>query len=81
MRFSNRLLMASDKYLKKCKWTDIALLKFCLCAIGIVIGLGIAKENRKCVRTAAILVFMATYIPLMSKFLPILIDEFTDLDV
>lgn len=81
MGFFNRLFMASDKFLKKCKWTDIALLKLCLCAIGIVIGLGIAREHRKCVRTAAILVFMATYVPLMGKFLPILIDEFNDRNV
>lgn len=72
----NKLFDASDKYLEKCKWMDIALLKFCLCAIGILIGMRIPKDKRNAARVTAGIVFTAAYVPLMAKFLPFLIDEF-----
>ena len=74
------LFAAADKYLKKSSWKDMALLKFCLCAIGILIGLNVTSDKRKCVKNTAIFVFIVTYIPLMAKFLPFLLDEFSASD-
>lgn len=74
MKIFDRLFSASDRYLKKCRWTDMALLKFCLCAIGILIGIGIPHKDKKAVGFAAGLVFIATYIPLMAKFVPYLLE-------
>lgn len=76
MMLFHKLFDTADNYLKKCKWTDMALLKLCLCSVGIIIGMGIPKEKKKTVRIAAGAVFAAAYLPLMAKFLPFLIDEF-----
>lgn len=73
-----KLFDAADNYLKECKWTDMALLKFCLCSVGIIIGMSIPKGKKNTVRIAAGAVFAVTYLPLMAKFLPFLIDEFKD---
>lgn len=66
-----KLFECADAYLKECSWKDLALVKFCLCAIGVIIGLCIPKEKKRCPLIAASLVFTVTYIPLMVKFLRI----------
>lgn len=75
MKIFDRLFQASDNYLKQCKWTDMALLKFCLCAIGVTVGISIPPKNKRAAFIAAGIVFVSTYIPLMAKFLPILGDS------
>lgn len=67
-----RLFSAADEYLKDCTWRDMALLKFCLCAIGVLIGVAIPARRKKCAVWCAAAVFLATYIPLMKKFLAVL---------
>ncbi|MGN1101072.1 MAG: hypothetical protein ACI4RG_02705 [Huintestinicola sp.] len=37
-----RLFEYADRYIKESDWKDIALLKLCLCAIGVLIGISIA---------------------------------------
>lgn len=64
----NKLFSYADSYIKKCTWKDLALIKFCLCAIGVMIGLCIPKEKKKIPFFMALSVFILTYIPLMSKF-------------
>lgn len=78
MMVLEKLFAAADKYLKKCKWTDIALLKFCVCSIGIFIGMSLPKKKKNTARILSSIVFTATYVPLMTKFLPFLIEEFED---
>lgn len=56
-----------NRYAKQSDWKDFALTKFCLCAIGVLIGLNIPKKNKKCVGIMATTMFFITYIPLMSK--------------
>lgn len=56
-----------DCYAKKSDWKDFALTKFCLCAMGILIGIRIPRKHKKTAGLAALAVFTATYIPLMSK--------------
>ena len=51
-----KLFHVAEEYIKGMKWQDMALLKICLCAAGIIIGI-----------TAP---FVITYIPLMAKFVP-----------
>ena len=72
------LFSAADRYVLSCNWRDIAVLKFCLCALGVLVGLVIPARRRKCVVWAAGLVFAATYVPLLAKFLPTLQDEEND---
>ena len=61
------LLELGNRYAAQSDWTDFALTKFCLCAIGVMIGANIPAKNRKLAMAAAGGVFAATYIPLMKK--------------
>lgn len=65
-----KLFQVADEYIKGMKWQDLALLKFCLCAAGIIIGITAPKRWRKGLLAAAAVVFAVTYIPLMAKFVP-----------
>lgn len=68
-----RLFAYADEYVKQSDWKDMALLKFCLCAAGILIGVALPAKAKKTAVFAAIAVFIATYLPLMSKFLRIIL--------
>ena len=67
--FVKSLFSYADAYIKNCTWKDLALVKFCLCAIGVMIGLSVPKEKRKIPFLGALLVFLVTYFPLMGKFI------------
>ena len=71
----NCLFDAADRYLKKCDWKDLALLKFCLFAMGLFIGTQVPKSEKKPVRAVSLAVFTATYIPLMAKFFSVLAER------
>ena len=43
--FVKSLFSYADAYIKNCTWKDLALVKFCLCAIGVMIGLSVPKED------------------------------------
>ena len=42
-----RILNYADDYIKSCSWKDIALLKLCLCSIGVIIGRKISPKYKK----------------------------------
>ena len=62
-----KLLELGNRYAANSSWVDFALVKFCLCSIGVMIGLNIPAKNRKYAVSAAGLVFAMTYFPLMKK--------------
>ena len=64
----NKLVEAADRYIKTSDWKIIAVLKFCLIALGTMIGLLIRPERKKPVFIVALCVFIAAYVPLMVKF-------------
>ena len=41
------LFTYADKYLKQSSWKDLALIKFCLFAMGIMGGIRIPEKNKK----------------------------------
>ena len=61
-----------NQYVKESDWKDLALIKFCLCAIGVILGVNVAPKYKKTVTVVAALVFVVTYIPLMGKFFRIM---------
>ena len=65
------LFSCANQYVKESDWKDFALVKLCLCAIGVMIGLAIPKKKKKMPLLIAAIVFIGTYIPLMTKFLRI----------
>ena len=70
--FVKSLFSYADAYIKNCTWKDLALVKFCLCAIGVMIGLSVPKEKRKIPFLGSLLVFLVTYFPLMGKFIRVI---------
>ena len=71
-----KIFECANQYVKDSDWKDLALLKFCLCAMGIMIGLLIPKEKRKYPFLVSGIIFVATYIPLMVKFVKIAAKTF-----
>jgi len=65
-----KLFHVAEEYIKGMKWQDMALLKICLCAAGIIIGITAPKRWRKGLLVLAAAAFVITYIPLMAKFVP-----------
>lgn len=42
------LFSCANQYVKESDWKDFALVKLCLCAIGVMIGLAVPKRKRRC---------------------------------
>lgn len=70
-----------NEYAKKSSWKDFALLKLCLCAIGIVIGTNVPPQYKKTVTRVSAAVFIATYIPLMTKVFKIMLRDSAEITV
>ena len=62
------LFALGNRYVKESDWKDLALLKFCLWAMGMLMGMLVLPKNRKAVAWGCTGVFLVTYIPLMAKF-------------
>lgn len=74
-----KLFEIGNQYAKESDWRDFALLKLCLCAMGIVIGTQVTPKYKKPVIFASIGVFIATYIPLMMKVYKIVMRDDTEI--
>lgn len=62
------LFEIADEYCKKSDWKTFALLKLCLLALGIIVGMQVPKNKKKAVLGVGIAAFAVSYIPLMAKF-------------
>ena len=65
------LFRSADEYLRQSDWRDLALIKICLFAIGVMAGIALPSKAKKPAVIAAASVFTATYIPLMTKYIKI----------
>ena len=63
-----KLFEIADRYVAESNWRVLALLKFCLFAMGLMAGLCAPQKARKPLMAGAATVFLATYVPLMAKF-------------
>ena len=50
-----RLFELGNQYVRESDWKDLALVKFCLCAMGIMIGTQIPTKHKKVVVAGAFL--------------------------
>ena len=64
-----------NKYLQKSSWRDLAVIKFCLFAMGLLAGMSVRQKDKKAVRIGAATVFAVTYIPLMARLFKIAGEE------
>ena len=62
-----KLFRVADRYIQSSDWKVIAVLKFCLISLGMIVGMLIKPEHKKVVMVSALAVFMASYIPLMDR--------------
>ena len=63
----------AEDYLKVCTWKDMALLKFCLGSLGVLIGLQVPKKRRKTAAWTAGAIFAVTYAAVMGKFISVIL--------
>ena len=62
-----KLFDAANQYIETSDWKIIAILKFCLISLGLMLGMKIRPQHRKPVFLIALGVFFVTYVPLMAK--------------
>lgn len=67
-----KLFDYANKYAAKSTWKEFALIKFCLCAIGVIIGVLLPEGIRIPALVTAGIVFVITYIPLMAGFIKVI---------
>ena len=75
MNWLRWLLDRADEYAAESTWRDFALVKLCLCAVGILLGLLVPSRHKPKVAILAGIAFVATYIPLMADFIPYLLES------
>ena len=66
------LMKRADRYAAQSTWKDFALVKICLGALGVLIGLSVPARHRKGAGLLAVLAFLRTYALLLKRFLPFL---------
>ena len=69
------LFDGADRFCAQCSWKDFALVKFCLCAIGVIIGVLLPVSVKTAAFWIALIVFIITYIVLMTKFFRVLFTK------
>ena len=62
------LLEAAEDYTKQAGWRDLAELKCCMCALGLLLGLAVPRRWRKKAGRGAAALFAAACIPQAAKF-------------
>lgn len=62
------LLALADSYIVSRDWKMLALVKFCLASVGLLLGLEMPARHRKTAAWAGLFVFLATWPPLMADF-------------
>ena len=70
-----KLFESADVFCMESNWKVLAVLKFCLISMGVLIGLALPAKLRKAAAAVAALVFIASYIPIMLRFFEILFRE------
>lgn len=67
----NKLFELGNTYASESSWKDFALVKLCLLSLGLVIGINAPQKYRKTITIASLVIFAATYIPLIAKMIRI----------
>lgn len=60
---------------RKSSWKDLVLVKFCLCAEGVLAGLCVPSGKRKKAALGALLVFLIASVPLVLRFFQVVKEE------
>lgn len=63
-----KLIVCANHWVKESDWKDLALLKLCVGALGVILGLTALRKNRRASLAVSAVVFVLTWLPLMKKF-------------
>ena len=63
-----KLFACANAYLASRDWKMVAVLKFCLLALGLLLGLCVPARHKKKAAAVGGAMFALTYIPLMTDF-------------
>lgn len=69
-----KLIELGNSYAAQSDWKDFALVKFCLCAMGLLIGICIPKKDKRATQAIAGTIFGVTYFILMRKVFRIIVE-------
>lgn len=67
-----KLFSIANAYVDQSDWTDFALVKVCLAAIGMALGLSVPEKQKKPALFASGILFAAAYVPLMARFIRVI---------
>ena len=70
-----RIFASANEFVRESDWKDLAVLKICLLSLGLLAGMRVTEQCRRGVKIAAAAAFVLTYIPLMAKYLGILLGK------
>lgn len=70
-----KMFETADRYCKESSWKTLALLKFCLFAMGMLIGMRVPEKHKKAAGAVCGGIFVLTYVPLMKKFFDVCREE------
>lgn len=63
------LFTYANGYCRESTWRELALVKLCLCSVGLMLGLSVPWRQKKPALLASALVFGVTYPLLMTGFI------------
>lgn len=66
-----KLFDVANQYIEESDWKVLSALKFCLLALGMLIGMFLPEKSKKTAIAICAVVFGVTYVPLMYKFFKI----------
>ena len=72
MKYWSMLTNRADAYAAHSTWKDFALVKMCMFAMGLLMGMSLPKAAKPCLASVA---FVAAWVVLMLRFLPYLTGE------
>ncbi|MBM6828327.1 permease of phosphate ABC transporter [Anaerotignum lactatifermentans] len=64
-----KLLALLNGYVLECEWKDLALMKTCICAFGVMLGLSLPREKKKPALAVSGVLFVASTALLAVRFL------------
>ena len=65
------LFQAANQYIQESDWKVIAVMKFCLLSLGMLIGMHLPTKCKKAATYGCGVLFLVTYLPLMAKLIRI----------
>ena len=75
MKLLNWLFDRADRYAAQSTWQDFALVKVRLFSMGVLMGLIVPVRKKKLTALGAGLLFLPTYVILLRRFLPFLLER------